>query len=304
MKITKTERFSSFYESFSDLIFGTMAIFLLLMIALLTQVKQENIEAIKNINKEMSKQIKTSSETIESMQSIITKMAQEVDAIRFKKIEIAIAVDTTGSMTSAIQSLNETMSTLAGILSKTSPDFRITVISYGQNPIIDEFPLIKIKREQEDNGSSLNSLKQYFEKTRKMTMYRGGSAPVRIAMERAITLLNHPTASDDTLQIVLLVGDVGPYEYIPFDQLSWSTEESHIYSFVNNWLRQNTNRRILTVFTATEPLNPDQLESQAQYSASIKFYSNLAGLNNQINSYTNNQGKILALILDAIIKEK
>lgn len=347
MKIIKAERFSSFYESFSDLIFGTMAIFILLMIVLLTQVKQENIEAIKKANEETNKQLQKSAEINEELQSVIEKMAQEIDAIKFKKLEILVTVDTTGSMAEAIKSLHETMSTLSAILSKTSPDFKAAVISYGENPALIEFPLTRILPEQKDNGNSLKNLTQFFDSLAPMTEKRGGSAPVRIALTRAVTVLNHKIASDDALQIILLVGDVGPFEGIAPNQ--WDAEAITTSEVLSTWLRGDKKRRILTVFAnkSTENSNTaalswlnsqimlamqniqdeylkqcfaslsnyvqqeiqhkKQIIDQARNSPPDKhelFFMNLANLNNQTNGYTNNEGKILSMILDAIIKGK
>nr|WP_281722620.1 hypothetical protein [Nitrosomonas nitrosa] len=66
MKLDSPSRFTSFYESFSDLIFGTMAIFVLLMLLFLALIKPtENAEELKkqleakaSENQDLSKQIR------------------------------------------------------------------------------------------------------------------------------------------------------------------------------------------------------------------------------------------------------
>ncbi len=60
MKLVTPNRGSSFYESFSDLIFGTMAILVLLMIVFLTMINQADAQK----REELEKQVKQMAEEL------------------------------------------------------------------------------------------------------------------------------------------------------------------------------------------------------------------------------------------------
>ena len=69
MRLDSPSRFTSFYESFSDLVFGTMAIFVLLMLVFLALVKpSENTEELKKKLEEASQENQTLSEQNDAFQ--------------------------------------------------------------------------------------------------------------------------------------------------------------------------------------------------------------------------------------------
>lgn len=77
MKLDSPSRFTSFYESFSDLIFGTMAIFVLLMLVFLTLIKptentdelKKQLEAAASENQSLSEENQSLSDQVRSLEA-------------------------------------------------------------------------------------------------------------------------------------------------------------------------------------------------------------------------------------------
>lgn len=109
MKLSRRDQSSGFFEVFSDLIFGVMAIFVLLFVVILTQIRPQ------------------------------PKPQPAVDLV--------VAIDVSGSMREPLKELNVTLKELAENFPDVIRDFRIGVVSFAQrlnSSGIDVFPLRKM----------------------------------------------------------------------------------------------------------------------------------------------------------------
>lgn len=92
MKLESPSRFTSFYESFSDLIFGTMAIFVLLMILFLALIKPtENTEELKSQleakaseNQDLSNQLEAKASKNQDLSNQIRDLESQNSELRKK----------------------------------------------------------------------------------------------------------------------------------------------------------------------------------------------------------------------------
>ncbi|MEM7239341.1 MAG: vWA domain-containing protein [Pseudomonadota bacterium] len=106
MKFSRRDQSSGFFEVFSDLIFGVMAIFVLLFVIILTQIKPQPRPQ--------------------------------------PAVDLVVAIDVSGSMREPLKELNETLQELAENFPDVIRDFRIGVVSFAQrlnSSGVDAFPL-------------------------------------------------------------------------------------------------------------------------------------------------------------------
>ena len=119
MKLQKANSSTSFYETFSDLIFATMAIFVLIIIVLIILVQPKKI-------------------------------------IDTKSLEMVVAIDGSRSMGPPLEELQGSVNSLAEAVPLITPEFHLGMIIYrDQN---DVFSMKRIMPEESDGGSSLNSV--------------------------------------------------------------------------------------------------------------------------------------------------
>ena len=122
MKLESPSRFTSFYESFSDLIFGTMAIFVLLMLVFLALVQpppnqgqelKEAQEQLESLQSELQKSEFEKEKAREQLEEMLKAMAESEDSIQSKGLELIVAFDVSGSMDDALGHLVETIKTIS-----------------------------------------------------------------------------------------------------------------------------------------------------------------------------------------------
>lgn len=157
-----------FYETFSDLIFGTMAIFVLLFSTIILLVRP-NIE-------------------IEPPEPV----------------DLVIALDTSGSMTSQLEELRVTLVELAENFPRLIEDFRIGFVAYQVDypDGVNVFPLTTM------DYYGVEKLRAYIEEINVV----GGAVDTVRGLERAQQLFGDVTDSSRQRALVL-IGDAGPYEW-------------------------------------------------------------------------------------------
>jgi hypothetical protein len=221
---------------------------------------------------------------------------------------MAIAVDTTGSMSEPLKTLRETVRTLAVVLPKMSPEFHVGVYAYsfdGTGAEVQVFPLSQMVPEETDRGASVAQLQHFVDGLEA----KGGIATLQLALERAVGALQD-TRDESTIQRLLVIGDVGPYEYASSGNLVTSTgseaaqKDQVAFSLVQRWSEGHEQRRVATVFTATDP-NQSRLYPNAGevFTNSQAFFRKLPEIAGQPKNFTANEGRMLALIIDAILRK-
>lgn len=327
MKIRSPDRFSSFYEAFSDLIFGTMAIFLLLMIVFLALIKQESQKSEAQFkekleqSQQMLEDAKSQAEQSRKQVEDLLKSNKELaEAIKFHPLQMVIAVDISGSMARPLITLRDTVKTLSVVLSKMTPDFQLAVVGFRQaqpnENSIHEFSLQQVLAEDVDGGRSQTQVDGFMQSLEASS----GVATTSEALGRAIQILSQ-APGENTVQVLMLLGDRGPYEYWQNTQIAArlgseaSRYDAEAVSNVKAWADLSKRRRIVTVFSGVAPEldpsipkdnatgKPDQIYVDL-YNMSKSFFSSLPAEAGQPQSFTDNEGKMLALLIDAILQGK
>lgn len=211
MKLESPSRFTSFYESFSDLIFATMAIFVLLMTIFLVLVKTEQTVPVKSL-------------------------------------ELVVAVDVTGSMSEPLTDLADTLVTMSKVLPLVSPKFSVGIVAYrlqsNSNSVYRVLDPLPIAAQDEDGGGSFNKLVEFSNRELKAI---GGAALLVPSIERAITMF--PTLPNkDANQVLVLIGDVGPFENTAG---TLRERENTIFQMAKQWAGESPRRFIVPIFTPT-----------------------------------------------------
>lgn len=246
MKLSPPSQETSFYEVFSDLIFATMAIFVLIIIVLIIQVRPEGVpaEELAELEKEMEEQAKELEETQKKLE----------DAIATAAVELIVVVDGSGSMQPTMDELKGSIVSIAKTIPIVTSEFRLGLIVYRSE--LDIFPVRQILAEDRDGGRSLRSVSQFTQRLEPQY----NIASIDDAVIRALSMFQSPSSRKS----LIVLGDVGPYEteYIqPSAQnpqggvrveCNDSAREQRVISAVRRFGAQDENFRIFTLFTAGE----------------------------------------------------
>ncbi len=318
MKLESPSRFTSFYESFSDLIFATMAIFVLLMTIFLTLIQSSGSEGdLKEMLQDVEKRVVEQSEQIakaeferdkarEQLQELTEQLTKLEDSVKAQGLELVIAVDVSGSMGEALGHLVETITTIGKVLPKITPEFRVGIVAYRQGPDdrtpLKIFPPHRIVVDSKDGGRSFAKISNFLQGLKASN----GIAPVGMAVDKAIGILSSSNAYDG-YQIFLLLGDVGPYEY-SLEDLFFSQQkkrhEAPIIRKIASWVKGSDKRRVISLFSGATPEPSWPQGYHIRHKESLRFFREVAAKSGQPDNFTQNPGKMLAYLLTAIVKNK
>lgn len=310
MKLSDDSTGPGFYESFSDIIFATMAIFILLMILFLVLVQESS--PVKKAQKRLAtlqEQVVEINAKTKKINSQSTQLASNLEKLKNKNVEIAIAVDKTGSMEAELYNLKHAISQLAKILPKIMDKVSISVIAYhsGENDRDNTvlFPMMLIHDYKKDNGASYKKLTRFLSRQR----HKGGTAPILSATKKVLSQFN-PNASPRDHQVFMLLGDVGPYEitYNSPDVITPLGEQraASLVSSIKQWVVAKKNRNIIILFSGRDEVNDSQygLDRQKKHIKSMKLFKQIANESGQPKAYTENQSSMLVDFLVAALKRK
>jgi cell division protein FtsL len=238
MKLSPPSEQTSFYEVFSDLIFATMAIFVLIIIVLIIQVRPEGVpaEEVAELEKEIEEQAKELEETQKKLE----------DAIATAAVELIVVVDGSGSMQPTMDELKGSIVSIAKTIPIVTSEFRLGLVIYRSE--LEIFPVRQILAEDKDGGRSLASVSRFTERLQP----RSDVAGIDDGVIKALSMYQSPSSRKS----LIVLGDVGPYEsnYVPPSSLSLdcndTTREQRTISAVRRFGAQNENFRIFTLFTA------------------------------------------------------
>lgn len=314
MKLDSPSRFTSFYESFSDLIFATMAIFVLLMVIFLSLIKPtENVDAIKQelgqakaelaeVQQALQESEFEKEKAREQLEEITKALTDIESAIQSQGLELIVVVDVSGSMSDALGHLEETIRTISKVLPKVAPEFRIGVVAYAISDKVPNglqvFPAQQIFPEHKDGGRSLAMINSFIDK-----LVRGGLAPVDRAFLTALDMSEQSASQFEGSQTIMLLGDVGPYESPNGD---WTRVEQYerqaerqLLQQISRWVGDRDKRSIISLYSGKPVNNRSSGKDQASYN----FFRQVAVAADQPKNFTQNPGKMLAYLLTAIVKE-
>lgn len=299
VKLTAPNRSTSFYESFSDLIFATMAIFVLLMTVFLVLVNSPADDS------QLQEQLEKTQAQLErarvQMEETVKSTKELQDAVQAKELELVIAVDVTGSMTEALGDLVETIVTIGKSMPSISPKVSIGVVAYGQHEprgqALRVFTKTEIKRQAIDNGQSFESLKNYMQSL----SAQGGIAPIDTAIMNALGMFSSEEFSG--YQILLVLGDVGPYEQ-SFNDLSYDSSEraieQRIFRSLKQWNATGERKTMVSLFSGEDSHSG---VDRRKYLESLRFFKQMAISIGAEENFTQNRGKMLAYLLNAIVQQ-
>lgn len=299
-----------FYESFSDIIFATMAIFILLMTLFLVLAQESGPvrEAQKKLEA-VQEQVTKTNEKKEEFNNQSIKLESKLEKLSNKNVEIAIAVDKTGSMEEELYNLKHAIEQLAKILPKIMDRVSISIVAYhvGENDRDNTvlFPMTLIQDYKKDNGASYKKLTGFLSLQR----HKSGSAPVLSATKEALSQFN-PSASARDHQVFMLLGDVGPYEitYNSPDVITplGKQRAASLVSSVKQWVDAKNNRNIIILFSGRDEVNDRSSGSARRYKhhKSMELFKQIADESGQPKAYTENQSSMLVDFLVAALKRK
>jgi len=312
LKLNDQKETAGFYEFFSDIIFATMAIFVLLMTIFIVLAElssparkaKKQIEAIQEQKAEVVTKIGESEDKAKDLESEIEKLAR-------KDIEIAIAVDKSGSMEQELYNLTSAIQKLAQILPKVSESVKISVVSYRISESMRNetvvFPMTRILDPKEDNGRSYQQLVRFLKNQR----HKSGLAPILNATDLALAQFDS-SPSFKGHQVFMLLGDVGPYEESinDADRITAAGEQraNKLVNTVGSWAKGKKNRNMIILFSGRDEVYRSGFGYGAarrhKHKVSMDLFKKIAAGAGQPKSYTENQSSMLADFLVAALKRK
>lgn len=305
MKLKQTKSVTSFYETFSDLIFATMAIFVLLMIVFVVQINlsQSIDELLEKIEKETA-DLKHEEKNLEKKNEQLTKLEKSKQSVQQYNFEVVIAVDTTGSMQWELDQLANTIGLIGKILPKIGDTVKMGVVAYrrDENNRVDikTFPLQVIRDEDTDGKKSYRKIHSFVSRLRA----KPGSAPIEEAMDQALKMFSN-AESFTGHQTFMLLGDVGPYEDRYRDQLidgKNRQQEKGMISQLKLWTEENLHRNLLILFSGDDEIGKTSGNQHQKFVESRKFFEQLAKESGQPQGFTSNQADMIPQLLAVILK--
>lgn len=311
MELDSTSGSTSFYETFSDLIFATMAVFVLLMIVFIVQVNLETgVEELeKQIEKEGAK-LESAKKALQAENKRLEKLKKSEKSLQQYNLELVVAVDTTGSMQRELDQLASTIGLIGKVLPKIANSVKIGVVAYrrDENESLDMeyFPLQTIKDGDHDGKISYNRIYNFVRYLKAKT----GSAPVELAMDKALKMFS--SADEFTgHQTFMLLGDVGPYEDRYRDQVIDDRNRQQANAMVDQlkiWSNKQLHRNVLILFSGedeiakTLKLQGAQGTQHQKFVQSSRLFKRFAMDIGQPEGYTTKSTEMIPHLLSAILK--
>lgn len=300
MKLTPAAPTASFYESFSDLIFATLAIFVLLMIIFLVHInldtgEEELIEQLAKSEAELEQAHEQQEVEVERNE----KLKKSQQSLKQYNLEIVIAVDTTGSMQPEIDLLADTISLVGKILPRIANSVKIGVLGYRRDESdrvqIQTFPMQRIADPDKDGQRSFKRLHQFVRGLRA----QAGSAPLEMAVDGALKMFSS-TETFTGHQTLMLLGDVGPYEDRYRDQKIDARNEQHAQAMQRQlgiWAKASLHRNVLVLFTGNDEIAKTRGAQHQKFVTSKVFFEELAAAAGQPDGYSDNYNEMIPLLL-------
>lgn len=304
MKLDSGTPSTSFYESFSDLIFATLAIFVLLMIIFLVHINLDI--GLEELEEKLAQAEQVLDEAIQKKSREVArneKLQKSKQSLKQYNLEIVIAVDTTGSMQLEIDQLTDTISLVGKILPRIASTVKIGVIGYRRNEadklVLQKFPLQRVLDPDIDRRRSFNRLHEFVRKLQA----NPGSAPIERAMDDALKMFSS-TDSFTGHQTFMLLGDVGPYEDRYRDQLIDPRnvqQAKAMQTQLGIWAKASLHRNVLILFSGNDEISKTRGPQHRKFVESKEFFKSLANAADQPEGYADNYSEMIPLLLSSAL---
>lgn len=305
MKIQSPEAGTSFYETVSDLIFATMAIFVLLMCVFIAQVNlKTGLEELEQQIQQERQRLKETQSQRQDAQDELAKAERSKQAFERYELQIVIAVDTTGSMQLELDLLSDTIALIAKVLPKIAASVEMGIIAYRRDEqnreTTQRFALQPIRDSDEDGGRSFRAVRAFVGQLRA----RAGSAPLDKAVDEALKMFA-PADRFAGHQTFMLLGDVGPYEDAYRDQQISDDnrrQEQAMREQLRIWAGDSPTRNLLILFSGDDEIAKTSGDQHEKFLQSRRFFQSLAEAAGQPEGYTNQSSEMIPQLLLAALR--
>ncbi len=230
---------TNFFESFSDLIFATMAIFVLLFVVILILVRPPNSGTVKPM-----------------------------------ALDVVVAIDGSGSMSKPMVDLRAALTEISTRISPVATNFRVGIVVYRSSQNSEQFPnnpagapcvdvqdgMAMVYSKSSDNGASLDCLTEFF---RVSLQPVGGPANIHYGVKQAIDMLSGLGEVQVLTRTLVIIGDVGPYEtdnssnFFHFPKSEWQQREANLLGLLSQFHSQHPEVKVLSLFSGAPPSGAD-----------------------------------------------
>lgn len=292
MRLNAPSRFTSFYESFTDLIFATMAIFVLLLIIVLTQVEDaseaeaepqpqrqamdasEALEKQKELERELRKSRADLAESRrkrqqseEELKKALEKLDESMQAIQSRAVDLVVAVDVSGTMTEELSHLKEVMLTVVRTFPHALPDLRIGIVAFPRATDAPE-TMHEIELRSVDPGAtgSNDALDEFIRELSNLQIV-GGAAFSDIAISTGLAWLRESPKAATNQQVILLLGDICPMETedLTVVEPAELRRMENIYREVGGYSKQNPRFSLVCLYSPHHDYPPQILDPSRRY---------------------------------------
>lgn len=290
MKFPAPSRSTSFYESFSDLIFATMAIFVLVVIVLIIQIRPKAEGVPEEKYEEAISELEQKSAENEEQKDKIEELEKKLeDSISTRAMELIVIVDGSGSMEQPLRILGESIKNIAESIPVASSDFSLGMIVYRNS--LDVYAMRKILPDKLDGGKSYRTVEEFTRNMRPIS----AMANIDDAITRAVQMFS----DQPSRKTLVVLGDMGPYEYVRGNQVQWECQNKARENSISHSLKQFSNShsdfRVFTLFTGNGTQNLNCISNTRN------FFRGLAANVSSNGLYSEDVGKLLVFLLKGVL---
>lgn len=326
MRLSAPNRSTSFYESFTDLIFATMAIFVLLLIIVLTQVESDskaeakpqtqprpqasNDNQTREKQEELERELQKSRAALEEsrrkqqqseeqLKKALEQLEENSKAVHSQAMELVVAVDISGTMSEELSHLKDVMLTVVRTFPHALPDLRIGIIAF---PIVQENPekMFELKLRSVHPGvtGSNAALDQFIQQLSGLQNVSGVAFSDRAISKGIAWLRESPNASTHQ-QVLLLLGDICPMELgdatvVEPDELR---RMENAYREVGGYAKNNPRFSMICLYS------PHGDYERAILEPSRKYFKQLAVEAGGADKYTEDVSTMFEMIFKAALSQ-
>lgn len=336
MKLQSSRHSTSFYEAFSDLIFGTMAIFVLLMLVFMIQVStaretedsRQSVDELEQKIKQLEDEVQQAQHESDEAKDKQKAAEQAASNLKPKPVDLVIAVDGTSSMGATLGSIQRNIESAAEIAARLSPRFRLGLIVYRDQRNTHVFPLTEIKPTVKGSPSQgLKQLRQFLnDKVLEVWSTQGGrgeTGGVRVGSSHMVTRMEPLRALADVeygiktglsmlgggqqneqRKVLIVAGDVGPWEIVNEDRYDDAADidsQARLIRMAQQFGLESGQNRILSIYTGTASSS----DIQAFPQQAIGFFKAFAAaVSEKQGQYSEDAWQIASLAVEAAVAKE
>jgi hypothetical protein len=299
------------------MLFGTMAIFILLMMIFMVQIGKPvaaakepaptppqtpcpecpDTDTLRDTIAQYKEQVGELRGELEETQESLKEAQGQLDTAA---LEIVVAIDRSGTMGEELEDLMRFIRSVAEFMPRITPNFRIGIIAYGDedgdfsaSEDLEQFPLREIKPREVDDGKSFDLVDKFISGIQP----KNSLAPVAEALELALEWLQRSAAQAQGRQVLILIGDVGTMETDWNGRKDYSREEQvraeSLALKVGRWIQASPQRSVLTFFSEHNPNDTNNADTQ-------EFFEKIAIKSGQPENYKESTSDMVGALIEVI----